>query len=183
MQMFSTLAVYLRDFHSISEQGFGYMISVNAGMVVLFQFYVTRRFRDYPPLLLMLLGSVLYAVGFSAFGLTASYPLFMIATIIITIGEMIAVPTAQAVAAQMAPTDKRGRYMALYSYVWTIPGIVGPTLAGLVMDNADPRLVWYAGGIICLIAAAAFWALHQRTARQAQPTPAPAPTPEQAPVR
>jgi len=37
MQMNTTLSVYLRDVHSVSEQGFGYILSLNAAMVVLFQ--------------------------------------------------------------------------------------------------------------------------------------------------
>lgn len=49
MQMNSTLSVYLRDVHSVSTQGYGYILSLNAGMVVLFQFWVTRRTHNRAP--------------------------------------------------------------------------------------------------------------------------------------
>jgi MFS family permease len=56
----------------------------------------------------------------------------------------------------------RGRYNAVFGFTWVIPGIVGPLLAGLVMDNLDPRWVWYAAGLIGLVAALGFVAMHRR---------------------
>ena len=49
VQMNTTLAVYLRDVHGVNERGFSYILSLNAGMVVLFQFPITRRDRKIPP--------------------------------------------------------------------------------------------------------------------------------------
>jgi hypothetical protein len=39
---------------------------------------------------------------------------------------------------------------------------VGPLLAGLVMDNLDPRWVWYATWLLGLVAATAFVLLQRR---------------------
>jgi len=153
MQMNTTLSVYLRDVHGVSAQRFGYILSLNATMVVLFQFYLTRRVRTYRPLLVMAAGSALYGLGYALYGLVSAYVLFLVAMIIITTGEMLFTPTAQAIAAQMAPQDMRGRYMAIHGLSWAIPGMFGPLLAGLIMDNMDPRLVWYAAGLIGLTAA------------------------------
>jgi len=161
-QMYSTLAVYLRDVHGVSEQGFGYIFSLNAAMVVLFQFYITRRLKGYPPLILMAAGSALYAMGFGMYGFVSTYSYFMIAMAIITIGEMVVIPVSQALVARMAPEDMRGRYMAFFGFSWIIPGMIGPLLAGLVMDHADPNWVWYAAGIVGLMATAAFVLLHRR---------------------
>jgi len=76
MQMNTTLAVYLRDAHSVSEQGFGYIISLNAAMVVLFQFSITRWISKYRPLILMAAGALLYAIGFGMYGFVSAYILF-----------------------------------------------------------------------------------------------------------
>jgi MFS family permease len=166
MQMNTTLSVYLRDTHGIAEQGFGYILSLNAAMVVLFQFYVTRRLKGQPPLRLMTAGTLLYAVGFSMYGFVSSYSAFLFAMVVITIGEMVVVPVSQAFVAQLAPEDMRGRYMAFFGFSWIIPGMVGPLLAGLIMDNADPRWVWYAAGIVGIVAAAVFALLHRREGRR-----------------
>lgn len=163
MQMNTTLAVYLRDVHGVNEQGFGYILSLNASMVVLFQFWITHRLRNHPPLVLMTVGCLLYSLGFSLYGLVSLYWLFLFAMAIITVGEMIAIPIAQALVAQMSPEDMRGRYMAMYGFSWIIPGAIGPLLAGLIMDNGDPRWVWYAAGILGVAAAGMFAMLYRQS--------------------
>ncbi|MCP4427093.1 MAG: MFS transporter [Chloroflexi bacterium] len=160
VQMNSTLAVYLRDVHAISTQGFGYILSLNAGMVVLFQFWISRRTSRRPPLHLMAFGTVFYALGFAMYGFVTSFILFLLAMAVITIGEMIISPVAQALVAQFAPEEMRGRYMAMNGFSWTIPFAVGPLLAGLIMDNANPNWVWYAAGIIGAVAALGYAWLH-----------------------
>jgi MFS family permease len=165
MQMNSTLAVYLRDSHAVSEQGFGYILSLNAAMVVLFQFSITRWAARYRPLVMMAVGTLLYAVGFGMYGLVSAYSYFLVAMVIITIGEMMVSPTSQALVAQFAPEDMRGRYMAVFGFSWVIPMAVGPLLAGIIMDNGDPRWVWHAAGLVGLVAAGAFALLQRRIGR------------------
>jgi len=167
MQMNTTLAVYLRDTHFVPEQGFGYILSLNAAMVVLFQFLITRRISKYRPLIVMAVGTLLYAIGFGMYGFVSAYVLFLVAMVIITIGEMMVAPTSQALVARLAPEDMRGRYMAVFGFSWVIPSAVGPLLAGLIMDNADPRWVWYAAGLVGLVAAGAFALLQRRVERPA----------------
>jgi MFS family permease len=164
MQMNSTLAVYLRDFHGVPEQGFGYILSMNAGMVVLFQFYVTRKIRGYPPMLMITLGTLLYAFGFSMYGFTSTYGMFLLAMVVITIGEMVVAPVGQALVATFAPDDMRGRYMAFFGYSWAIPFAFAPTLAGLLMDGGNPQWVWYIAGVIGLVSTGLFYSMYlQRT--------------------
>ncbi len=174
MQMSSTLAVYLRDSYGIPPRNFGYLLSLNALLVVLLQFSITRRTVKYPPLLVMAAGAMLYAVGYGMFGLVATYGWFIVAVVILTFGEMFTAPTGQALVAEFAPEAMRGRYMAVYEFSWVIPAAIGPLLAGLVMDNTDPRFVWYAAFIVGMTAACLFvllWRLmlrHQAAAQTLQ---------------
>jgi len=170
-QMYNTLSVFLRDVHSVSTQGYGFLLSLDAGTVVIFQLWIARKISSYAPMAMMAIGTVLYLVGFTMFGFVSTYLFFVIAILIITLGEMIVMPVGQAVVARFAPGDMRGRYMAFYSLSWTIPASVGPWAAGLVMDNYDPNWVWYAAGIICAVATAGFYALHLKTRSRFAPGP------------
>ncbi|HEY4693002.1 MAG TPA: MFS transporter [Bellilinea sp.] len=165
MQMNTTLAVYLRDYHGVAEQGFGYILSLNAIMVVLFQFSITRWINRYRPLIIMTVGSLLYAVGFAMYGFVGTFVLFLVAMAIITIGEMFVSPVSQSIVARLAPEDMRGRYMAVYGFSWLIPFAIGPLLAGLVMDNLNPNYVWYIGGVLGVAAAAVYYWLEWRAGR------------------
>jgi MFS family permease len=172
--MYSTLSVFLRDVHSISTQGIGYLMSANATLVVLTQIWVTRRIRPYPPMIMMAVGTALYMVGFSAFGYSATYPAFLGAMLVITVGEMLVVPVSNALVVRLAPAEMRGRYIAVSGLSWSIPSATGPLAAGLVLDNYNPNLVWYAGGAIAMIASMGFLVLHTAArARLAEPQAAP----------
>ncbi len=149
-QMNTTLAVYLRDEHGIKPQGFGMLLGMNALMVVVMQFSVTRwiRQRGWPKLLVIALGTLLYAIGFSMFGYVAGYAMFIMAMVIITMGEMIAVPVAQAMAASFAPEHMRGRYMAVFGYGFAIASGAGTWLAGQVINHLGFDWVWYLAGVL-----------------------------------
>ncbi len=178
-QMYSALSVYLRDNHGISPQEYGFLMSTSAITVILFQFWVTRRIKRYPPFLLMAVGSLFYMLGFGLFGFVAAFWLFALNIVIVTIGEMIVVPASQALAANFAPEDMRGRYMAIFGASWGIPAIFGPAAAGMILDNLNPNLLWYLAGILCAMAALGYYALHARLGRQKRFAPAP---PAQEPV-
>jgi MFS family permease len=165
MQMYTTLSVYLRGSHGVTEQGYGILLSVNAALVVLFQFPIARRTSRYNPALIMAAGTVLYAIGFGLYGVTGAYVLFLGAMMVITLGEMFVMPVGSAIVAQLAPAEMRGRYMATFNFSWVVAAAGGPFLAGLVMDNADPRWVWFLAFSTALAAASAFLQLERRLGR------------------
>lgn len=162
-QMYSTLSVFLNRVHGLSAQGFGYLMSMNAAMVVIMQFGITRRIKKYPPMLMMMVASLLYGIGYFMFGFVSDYVFFMISMATITLGEMVHIPVAQALVASFAPEDMRARYMAAYGLGWAIPNSVAALLAGLVMDNYNPNMVWYIAGALSLVAVSFFWILYVRT--------------------
>ncbi len=155
-QMYSTLSVFLRDVHGVPASGYGWLMTLNAGMVVLFQFMITRRISKRPPMLILALGSLLYVIGFGMYGFVNVYLMFMLAMVIITIGEMVIIPVAQAYVGNAAPEDMRGRYSGVMGFSWMIPWMIGPLLAGLIMDNGNPNWVWYGSAIMGMIAALGF---------------------------
>ncbi len=171
-QMYNSLSVYLRDQHAIQPQGYGFLLTTSAITVILFQFWVTRVIKNRPPFLMMALGTVFYTIGFSMFGVVSLYALFALAIVIITIGEMLIMPTSQALAANFAPEAMRGRYMAVFGLTWMLPAAVGPGAAGYVLDNFNPNWLWYIGGGLCAVSALAYYALHLRLGRQSRFVPA-----------
>ena len=100
------------------------------------------------------------------FGLVNAYVLFVTAVVVITIGEMIIVPTSQALAANFAPADMRGRYMAIYGLSWALPSTIGPGAAGYLLDNFNPNLLWYIGGVLCAFSVLSFYFLHLKIGKQ-----------------
>jgi MFS family permease len=155
-QMNSTWPVYMKENYGITERQYGLMMSLNAAMVVLFQFPITSFTERYARTTMLALAAVLYGVGFGLVGFVSTAAFFALAIAIWTVGEMVHVPVAQAYVADVAPEDMRGRYMGAAALTWGVGWSLGPLLAGLMMDFGDPHYVWYGCLIVGLAAAVAF---------------------------
>lgn len=163
--MNSSMSVYLVNHRGITSAQFGYILSLNAGMVVLLQMLFTRMTARWKPMLAIAFGNLLYVIGFTMFGFVNTYEMYLLAMVIITIGEMIYAPKEQSIVANFAPEHMRGRYMAVRSFAWIIPVAIAPLGAGLIMDNFDPRLLWYVAGFIGSLSVAGFLILHFKAGR------------------
>lgn len=175
MNMNSTLGVFLRDHRGLAEIGYGTLLSINAIIVVALQFWLTRRLEKYKPLLMMAVGTFLYAIGFAMYGFVGGFPLFVTAMIVITIGEMVVAPFQQSLVASFAPEDMRGRYMAVSGLTWGIAFAIGPYFAGLLLDSTNPNMLWIVSGFIGLLATIGFVVLnksHRPVIQSAEPAAA-----------
>ncbi len=173
IQQYGSLAVYLRDTHGIDTRGYGVILSITGLEVVLFQFWISRLIRYRPPFLMMMLGALIFAVGVFLYGIVSGFAMFVVAAIIVCIGEMLYFPTSQVVAAGFAPKEMRGRYMALAGFITSVPNAIGPGAAGYILDNFDPHLLWYIGGLLCLMSALGYFGLHLKLGSQGRFTPTP----------
>jgi len=171
IQQYGSLAVFLRDTHGIDSKGYGLILSITGLEVVLFQFWISRMIRHRPPFLMMMLGAGIFAVGMFLYGVVNGFVMFVIAAIIVCIGEMFYFPTSQVVAAGFAPKEMRGRYMAVAGFITSVPNAIGPGAAGYILDNLDPHLLWYIGGFLCIISALGYFALHLKLGTQSRFAP------------
>lgn len=160
VQMSTTLSVYLIEFRQMSESFFGSLVMLNALMVVLLQFPMTRWSSQQPLLVVMIGGAAFYLLGFGSYGLSPSASLFVFAMILITLGEMLVIPTGQALTALLAPLDMRARYVAMERFTLIISQSLGPLAATAMMDHLDPRWVWYGCSLLCAISIIGFYRLH-----------------------
>ncbi|NVM18974.1 MAG: MFS transporter [Candidatus Lokiarchaeota archaeon] len=166
MQMNSTLSVFLWELYNFPLEWFGALLSMNALMVVAFQFWITRRTAKYAPMKMMALGTLFYMIGFVMYGFVSEWYLFFVAMAILTVGEMIVIPVSQATVARFASEDKRGRYMAVYGFHWSIPTLFGISGASIVYFYIGQKWVWYIAGILCLIAIFGFLILNGVTKKR-----------------
>jgi MFS family permease len=166
VQMNSTLGVFLRDVHGISPLGYGYILSLNAGMVVVLQFWITRKLKGWAPMVLMAVGTLLYAIGFGMYGFGTTFLWFAFAMVVITVGEMVLAPEGTALVARFAPDHMRGRYMGIFGFTWGIAFAVGPLAAGYIIENYDPRLVWYISFILGIVGTVGYLIMHAATQRR-----------------
>ena len=142
------MGVYAKTNYNILEDQYGFIPMTNALMVVILQVYVTRVSKRYQPLLMLGSGAFLYAFGVTSVAFAIGFWGFWISMVIITMGELILVPTATTFVANIAPQDMRGRYMSIFSLSWGVAAGIGPVVGGFLNDTISPQAIWYGGGII-----------------------------------
>lgn len=161
------LAVYTKENFGVPENQYGFIMAANAVMVVLFQYAVTGVSSRYPHLPVLALGSLFYALGAGSVAWGWNFPTFLASMVILTIGELLLVPTATTLTANLAPPDMRGRYMGVYSLTWGIAFGIGPVVGGFLNDHVAPVAIWYGGLAIGLAAMLGFLLLARRLRGQA----------------
>lgn len=172
-QMMTVLPVYMNGTFGLGASYYGWVMTTNAGMVVLLQFLITRATSPLPRLALAAIGAILYGLGVGSVGLGNAFPHFILAMALYTLGELILVPTASALTADLAPANLRGRYMGMYGLTWAVGFGIGPILGGLISDNLSPRGLWFLSAPSGLFAALIFIALARFAPLHArQPAPA-----------
>jgi predicted MFS family arabinose efflux permease len=102
---------------------------------------------------------------FLLLNVTSAIPVVLLVVIVFVFGEMLWIPTSQAVVAAFAPVDLRGAYMGIFGASWAIAWALGP-FSGLQVRAAygDAVLWWCVAlvGITAGIAGAAAARGHDR---------------------
>lgn len=158
--IFVLLGVYVKENYGIPENHYGFIVGTNATLVVLLQYSMTRITDRYPPLSVITLGALFYAAGMGIFGVSQGFFAFLLGMIVVTGGELLLIPTATALIANIAPPDMRARYMGTFSLSFRIGAGIGPMMGGVMSDQIAPAAIWYGGMISCLMAALGFWLAH-----------------------
>ncbi|MBI2845369.1 MAG: MFS transporter [Chloroflexi bacterium] len=150
------LSVYLKTTQGIPENMFGLLVTINALMVVFFQYPVARWLTRFPKMPVLAAASLFTAIGAGSIAYFNTYLLFVVSMVVITIGELLASPTASAYVADAAPIDMRGRYMAAMSLSFGITFGLGPVIGGWLNDNLGPQAMWQGAMIFGLLSTVGF---------------------------
>jgi len=156
VMLWALLAVYAKQNYGVPENHYGFIPTTNALMVVLFQVAVTRITQRYLPLPVMAIGTLIYALGVGSIAAGQGFWSFWLSFVVVTIGELMIMPTSTTFVANLAPIDKRGRYMGFFSLSQGAGRGIAPLLGGLLNDNIGPKAIWYGGGLIGLASAASY---------------------------
>jgi MFS family permease len=161
--VFVLLPVYGKEQYGVVESQYGFVMATNAAMVVLFQYAVTKRTVRFQPLPVMASGALFYALGVGSIALGTGFIHFLLSMVVITVGEMILVPTGTTLAANLSPPNMRGRYMGFYGLTWRVGIGLGPIAGGFLSDQIGPVATWYGGLVAGLVTALGYLLLGKLT--------------------
>jgi MFS family permease len=101
-------------------------------------------------------------VGFGAMAFCRTGPTIALTVVVWTIGEMILLPSMSNVVAELAPPDRRGEYMGLYSMSWGIAFAIGPWLGTFTLERFGHTALWAGTFVVAALASIAMGRMRLR---------------------
>lgn len=158
LQYFSTMPIYYREKHVLSELQIGLLLGANGFFIFLLEMPLIKWLENskYTKTGLMLFGVALTALSFLVLNLTTWTGILIIGMFLMTVGEMIAFPFSNAFAMQRAKKGNQGEYMALYSIAFSIAHIFGHNAGMRLVDGFGFNNTWYIMAVLGSICAFLF---------------------------
>jgi predicted MFS family arabinose efflux permease len=167
-EVFALLPPFAKNYAGVSERWVGTMWLANTLLIVLIQLPVSkalegrRRMRALALMSLLFAAAALIVLGGGIwFTGTAAALVFVAATLVFGLGEVLQGPTQAPLVADLAPDHLRGRYFALGSMSWSAGSILGPAVGGPLL-GWHPLAVWPLAAAISVLAAVGCLALERR---------------------
>jgi MFS family permease len=135
---------------------FGWMFTINTGLIVFFEVRLNLATSHWPHRKSLVIGALFLAVGFGSMAFCRNGAAIAATVVVWTIGEMILLPSMSNYIADLAPADRRGEYMGLYSMAWGVAFGVGPWLGTVALVRFGRVPLWTGCFVVAALAAAAF---------------------------
>jgi len=154
MQLFSTIPLYYKDIHGLTEVQIGLLMSLNGGLIFLTEMPLIHKLEQSSinKINIIVWSLVLFALSFFVLNISGWVGLLVISMIIITVAEMLAFPFSNAFAMTRAVKGKEGLYMSLYTMAFSLAHIFSAKTGMEVVDNFGFNANWYLMGFLSLIA-------------------------------
>jgi predicted MFS family arabinose efflux permease len=130
------------DSHGLTPAAWGFLVIINPALVTLFQLRLTRRVQHYPAAPRLAAAMLLMGWPFLLLSLDASIPVMAVVILIFVIGEMLWIPTSQAIVARLAPADLRGAYMGAFASTGAAGFALGPFVGLQIRGAYGDTAMW-----------------------------------------
>ena len=142
-QDWQALPIYASNFLQVPDAYVGFFLAGNGLMVILLQLPVAYLLDGRSKVAALAIAAALFAassatllVTESLFGILVAFAGFF------TLAEMILEVAGASLAADLAPVERRGTYLALFGCCFGAGYGISPIAAGLLLDAQLPEIIW-----------------------------------------
>lgn len=165
------IPVFATQFLELSPKWLGIIFGVNTISIVVFQPLVMRILEKYSKYTALISIGIIWALSWLFVGISPYLPMLAsgialcMSQLIFAFGEMVQAPTIPVLANELSPEHIRGRTNALMSLQWSVSGVLGPAITGLML-GADLAKAWVIVMFLgCFLSIPFFLAMQKATAQ------------------
>jgi predicted MFS family arabinose efflux permease len=146
------LPISVTTTHHLAPAAWGVLMILNPLFVTVFQLRLTQWTSTIPASLKLGVAMPLMGVPFLLLNVHGSVGVIALVIMLFVIGEMLWVPTSQAVVAALAPPDIRGAYMGVFGGTWSVGWAATPFLGLQVRNAYGDATMWMCVATVGVIA-------------------------------
>jgi MFS family permease len=169
-----TLSLYANHIAGLGTASIGLIYFVNGIVVVLFQFPVYALIKKMGMWNGMIVGTLLYMIGYFSIAFDRVLNEFFISMFVITMGENFVTPTGNALVSDISGGRTLGTYMGVYNFFNSFGRGMAPAYGTLLLTYLiNPYEIWGLAVFPAAIASVIFLSLKLRENRLKSAIPAP----------
>lgn len=167
-QLFVTVPLFYETELNLSKDVIGYLMAMNGILIAIIEmptvFVLEKKNFN---LELSAIGVLIMGFSFWILGWTTWAGIALISMLIVTVGEIFAMPFANAFAINRPKPENRGMYMALYGMSYSVGFIVGPWLGTTLVANYGWSTMWTVLASFSLVSGIGLWFLAKKIKEEA----------------
>ena len=168
LQYFSTMPLYYRDVHALTEFDIGLLLGMNGFLIFVFEMPLIKWLGDskYSKELLITIGLLVTGLSYVVLLMTPWVGILIIGMLFMTFGEMIAFPFSNSFVIERSKRGKQGEYMAFYSISFSAAHIFGHNSGLQMVDKFGYDTTWMVISIMSAIGVLTLFYLMYRLKRE-----------------
>ncbi|MFT6827558.1 MAG: putative MFS family arabinose efflux permease [Roseivirga sp.] len=145
VQYFSTVPLYYKEIHHLSEYQIGLLLAMNGLLIFIFEMPLIKYFetRNFGMIENIIIGVIITGISFLILNFTGWIGILVIGMLFMTFGEMLAFPFSNAFAMKRAKRGNQGEYMAMYSIAFSVSHVFGHNVSMQFVDSFGFENTWY----------------------------------------
>lgn len=157
-QLFTTIPKFYRDDLHLSEEFIGFIMALNGLLIVAMEMIVIYKIEGKRNnLIYMAFGTVICALSYISLLIPADPKwVCVLMIILITAGEIIAMPFMNTFMVNRSNENNRGQYAALFTMAWGIGQTVGPYLCSLLVEHSNFSVMFIVSAGVFILTAFGF---------------------------
>ena len=157
-QLLSTLPLFYREVHHLSEWNIGLILAFSGFVVFSLEMLLIHiAQRKLSASEAIILGTLLCGISFVMLLLKGGYPLLYISIFVLCISEILAMPFMASVSMRRASKQRQGAYMGINALSFSLAHILSPFLGTRIADAFGFSVLWLVTGAVTVLTAFGFW--------------------------
>ncbi|MBN1118600.1 MAG: MFS transporter [Bacteroidales bacterium] len=156
MQLFSSLPIFYRNIHFLSEDSIGLLLAMNGILIFAIEMPLIKHFEQpkYSAYRILSLSTLLIGLCYFSLNWTNWSGILVISMLFLTFGEMLNFPFFNRFALDRAERGKSGEYMALYTMAFSLSNVFGHNIGMRMVDAFGYKTTWNIFFVVLLVAVA-----------------------------